>query len=177
MRNNKKTYFRWLMDRIDGPRNHLTLLSYLYSYPFEAVLQMDENRISDGLCLRTLYTEETGSYIEYEKQNEVYILEILIGLAVRLESDVMHDDDIGDRTGYWFWIFLDNLGLSEFDDRCFEYESGDIYGKIDRILDKFIQREYERDGSGGIFPLKNPKNDQRKVEIWYQMHAWLGENM
>jgi hypothetical protein len=28
---------------------------------------------------------------------------------------------------------------------------------------------------GGFFPLTHPNDDQRKVEIWYQMNAYLDE--
>jgi hypothetical protein len=34
----------------------------------------------------------------------------------------------------------------------------------------------DTDGSGGLFPLKNPQQNQRTTEIWYQMNAWLMEN-
>ena len=44
------------------------------------------------------------------------------------------------------------------------------------ILNKIIDRGYSRRGVGGLFPLKYSKNDQRKVELWYQMHSYLIEN-
>jgi hypothetical protein len=31
-------------------------------------------------------------------------------------------------------------------------------------------------GTGGLFPLKMPKVNQRRVEIWYQMSAFIEEN-
>ena len=37
-------------------------------------------------------------------------------------------------------------------------------------------RMFSRDGSGGLFPLRRFDRDQRSVEIWYQMQAWLMEN-
>ena len=39
-----------------------------------------------------------------------------------------------------------------------------------------LAREYSDNGHGGLFPLKNPKKDQRKVEIWYQMTEYINEN-
>jgi hypothetical protein len=39
------------------------------------------------------------------------------------------------------------------------------------------RRLYTTSGYGGLFPLEEPKEDQRKVEIWYQMMAYLGENL
>jgi hypothetical protein len=38
------------------------------------------------------------------------------------------------------------------------------------------KREYFPSGKGGLFPLENPREDQTKVEIWYQMHAYVMEN-
>ena len=63
-----------------------------------------------------------------------------------------------------------NLGLDKFDDK--HYNSDYVY----EILGKFVRREYDFNGRGGLFPLKNVQNDQRKVEIYYQMLAYLSEN-
>jgi len=38
-----------------------------------------------------------------------------------------------------------------------------------------IWRDYHADGRGGFFPLTNPDTDQTKVEIWYQMNAYVTE--
>ena len=48
--------------------------------------------------------------------------------------------------------------------------------KIDDILDTLIWRTYEYDGIGGFFPLTNAEEDQTKVEIWYQMAAYINEH-
>ena len=38
-----------------------------------------------------------------------------------------------------------------------------------------IWRTYDSNGYGGLFPLRNPREDQRKVELWYQLNAYLLE--
>ena len=43
-------------------------------------------------------------------------------------------------------------------------------------LNKWMNRDIGYDGSGGLFPLKNPPGDERKVEIMYQMYAYVHEN-
>ena len=68
----------------------------------------------------------------------------------------------------WFWIFIANLGLDELNDA----ESG-ISRKVADSIDRFIWRTYFRDGRGGMFPLRNPEHDQRKIEIWYQFAEYL----
>ena len=55
------------------------------------------------------------------------------------------------------------------------YSRGE-WENIDEILNKFIDRTYRASGYGGLFPLRHSKEDQRKVEIWYQMAAYLIEN-
>ncbi len=48
--------------------------------------------------------------------------------------------------------------------------------EIDDILERLIWRQYQEDGQGGFFPLAWPEQDQREVELWYQMNAYLAEN-
>ena len=43
-------------------------------------------------------------------------------------------------------------------------------------LNTFIYREYERNGKGGMFPLKTPSGNQKKVQLWYQLAEYLIEN-
>ena len=47
--------------------------------------------------------------------------------------------------------------------------------KIDDILENWLWRTYEYDGSG-FFPLTTTEEDQTKVEIWYQMAAYINEH-
>jgi hypothetical protein len=43
------------------------------------------------------------------------------------------------------------------------------------VLMALIYRNYSPSGRGGLFPLRHPDEDQRGVEIWYQMAAYLYE--
>ena len=45
--------------------------------------------------------------------------------------------------------------------------------EVDDVLETVIWRNYQANGHGGLFPLKNAKRDQTKVEIWYQLAAYL----
>ena len=95
---------------------------------------------------------------------------MMIALARRTEHDIMHDPDYGDRSGQWFWTMLQNLGLDIYDDwHWFENE-------VDRILDVFLHRRYERNGIGGAFPVCNVCTDLRNKDLWYQMNAYLEEH-
>lgn len=96
------------------------------------------------------------------------VLEMMIALSIRCEEHIMDDPDIGNRTGQWFWSMLVSLGIGAMDDRKF-----DRYF-VDRTLERFLDREYERNGEGGLFTVNNGR-DMRRTEIWYQMQYHLGE--
>lgn len=78
----------------------------------------------------------------------------------------MDDPSIGNRTSQWFWRMITNLGLGHMND--------DVYSKkeVSYILKRFLDREYERDGRGGLFRIRNA-DDLRNVEIWTQLLWYL----
>ena len=78
-----------------------------------------------------------------------------------------------DNTAVLFWEMIDNLGLIGYDDASYADVRNRI--RVSDILNNLIRRRYHRNGRGGLFPLKRPSCDQRKVEIWYQMNAYLME--
>lgn len=82
----------------------------------------------------------------------------------------MCDDSFGNRTGEWFWTMLVNLGLGHMSNAHYDE------AEVDYILERFVNREYSPQGEGGLFVVKNPQSDMRKVEIWYQMCWYLTEN-
>jgi hypothetical protein len=92
------------------------------------------------------------------------MLEMLVGLSRRLVD--LTEGEPRD----WFWHILRNLELADHNDSV-SYNQQDV----DDILDRVIWRTYEPDGRGGLFPLKNAQEDQRKVEIWYQFCAYILE--
>jgi hypothetical protein len=47
--------------------------------------------------------------------------------------------------------------------------------KVEIILEDLIWRTYRPNGQGGFFPLKNPQEDQTKIEIWYQLNEYVME--
>jgi hypothetical protein len=72
----------------------------------------------------------------------------------------------------WFWVLLNNLGLEQCND-----ESDYDQNAVDILLDQLIWREYLEDGRGGLFPLERPAEDQRDVELWYQLNAYVVERL
>ena len=170
----KQDYFQWLIDMVHGD-DYYILLKELHSRMFVSVIDHDNNRALDGMELREIYVTEEMDYEDAWKMDmgaPCTLLELFIGLARNMDFELAIDDE--DRTERYFWEIMGNLGLSRFDDEHYVDENGMF--AVDDILGDFINRNFEPDGLGGAFPLKNPEEDQRFVELWYQMAAYLGEN-
>ena len=171
-------YFYWLIRLIgDGyiEGNYQKLLWKLYVTDFVWELDYDRNRAADGIFLRRIFERERGKSWQYYAKNDgserpCSMLEMMIALARKAEDNIMHDPDLGDRSGLWFWTMMQNLGLDVYDDYNF-FES-----EVDRILDIFIHRRYENNGNGGAFPVKKQTRDLRKTDLWWQMNAYLEEH-
>lgn len=162
-------YFQWLRDRVNvfNGKSYDGLLGQLHTKEFVWVLPNDDNRLHDAADLRQEFA------YEYEVDTRqlllevpLSVLEVIIALSIRLEFQV---DGEAPR---WAWTLIENLGLEKFVDPV----SVRMSELIDDNLDTFIWRNYKPSGKGGLFPLKHPHTDQKKVEIWYQMHAWIAEN-
>ena len=167
-------YFDWLCDHIHidvDDFNYWILMSILHRTEFFSLIPNDENREADGKKLRDTFSLEMDFDVEGDLDGPCSILEMLIALSAHMEYQVMIPTD-GDPAA-WFWEMIRNLDLDRYtNDRI----SSSDYGVIDHILKNFLERNYQRKGQGGLFPLKEARKDQRNVEIWYQMHAYLLEN-
>ncbi len=164
-------YFDWLYAKVAllGPqdKSYFELVRILHNTEFVWLILGDDNRGSDGEDLRYLFLR--SELIEEEDASwpmiNCSVLEMLIAFAIKAEFQT--DDSVRD----WFWEFMDNLHLTEFSDDNMSYEA------VDEILYTFVWRLYDLDGSGGgLFPLRSPSKDQRKVEIWYQFSEYILEN-
>jgi hypothetical protein len=118
----------------------------------------------DGRELRYEFIEEENiDSVDDEWLNlGCSMLEMLIALSRRLSFDAEGEPRA------WFWHLLKNIGLDHLTDDQ-PYSEGDVAD----VLETVIWRRYNADGSGGLFPLKNAQQDQKKVEIWYQLAAYL----
>jgi hypothetical protein len=156
-------YLDWLGSqvRVDNGKSYTHLLSALLEKEFVWLIPNDDNRIADGLEIRQEFTEETGIRVE----GVCSVLEVILGLARRLEFMAG-----GDAPG-WAWQMICNLGLHKFADPIGTRKAF----KVDEILQALVWRNYDPDGSGGFFPLAWTDEDQTKVEIWYQLSAYVEE--
>lgn len=169
-----RRYLTWLCNQVaevkrrPKARTHLNLMHQLHTTIFVAFVPHDENRIADARQLRYEYLAE-----HEEEQGDpdwmrapCSMLELLIVLSRLLAFEM------DDRADVWFWHLIEVLELEGFNDRVYDEHAQE---QIEEVLDRVIWRTYDPDGYGGLFPLRNPVEDQRDVELWYQLSAYLIE--
>jgi hypothetical protein len=162
-------YYEWLISQIDIPNNNRTyndLFDLMHHSEFVWTVPKDDNRVQDGLDLRT----EFRNYFFNKPRGKLLLggptmLEILVSLSRRVAFIA------GSDAPHWAWRLIKNLRLNKMHDELTKERAT----KVDEILYAIIWREYQPNGRGGFFPLTWPKEDQTKVEIWYQMQAYVNE--
>ena len=180
--NVEEAYFKWLYRLVGVVSNqnpassHFLLLDTLIKMDFYWTVPNDDNREQDGLELRDEFCDEYGSWGEstFPVTAPCSVLEFIIGLSKRIAykgDGLVPFSSIGE----WFWHILNNLGLREYTD-LYCLETPGYEENIIRIITRLLDRTYEYDGEGGLFPLAYPQRDQRDVEIWYQLNAYILEN-
>lgn len=169
----KNEYFDWMIDLVNADRgskeiSYIKLLAYLHNTEFTYLILRDRNRAEDGIDLRYRFglIRKHPEYSEY-LNGPSSVLEMMIALAIRCEEGIMDDPAYGDRTSQWFWGMIVSLGLGGMTDAIFDR------GYVEECLTRFLNREYERNGKGGLFTVKCTRRDMRKMEIWYQLNAYL----
>jgi len=163
-------YFNWLCakvvdkDTFPVTDHYWKLLRKLQHTEFVWLLSGDDNRAEDGKELRSefIFASEIPDNVEWRTVVGCSVLEMFIAFARRAEFQT----EVPVRD--WFWEFIDNLGLDQFDDRSYFDENF-----VDEILTQFIWRTYSPDGVGGLFPILTPSLDQREVEVFYQFCEYL----
>ena len=165
-------YFEWMYNLMCGDRyvniSYRRLLTFLHDTEFIFSIPMDANRAEDGVDLRYRFIWE-HDYPDVSKylDGPCSVLEMMVALAIRCEENIMDNPDVGNRTGQWFWGMITNLGLGSMTDDRFD-EKRAYY-----IINRFLNREYEPNGNGGLFTVRNCDRDLRDVEIWYQLCWYL----
>ena len=172
----EQLYFKWLCKKIDPEFGHNTIRTYndlfaqLHEKEFAWTVANDENRMKDGLELRTRFVVDNGyegMHLYSREDKGASVLEVLIALSIRLAFVAEN------REEFWAWQLIENLGLNKYRDPINARKAQEI----DEKLDILIWRTYGRDGSGSFFPLAWPDPDKNmaEIEIWYQMAAYVNE--
>ena len=169
-------YLKFLCDKVYGrrdKRNFSRLLESLYRFEFYSLVPNDDNRGRDGEHLREEFLDklqfEGPQGSSFVPEGPCTVLEMLVGLAKRLEFDLL-GGEYEKNLGECFWILIENLGLEEATDDNFDENM------VEKRVKILLERRYSRKGEGGLFPLRVTLLDQRKIEIWYQMSEWVIQN-
>lgn len=176
-------YFDWLYSHVGSsnlnPAHSYKLLAeQLHKRRFTWSVPMDDNRIADACALRRKFSSIAGIELNHEDTDPQYgcsVLELILSIADRCAFESA-GSNCGFDTDEWFWILMKNLAMDQYTDDVYCGERG-VPEQVEHILDVFIDRRYKRDGRGGLFPLRHPNQDQREVELWYQMSAYLIEQI
>ncbi len=162
-------YFNWLCAKVIYVENPTPSTSYwklfrqLHNTEYVWLLSGDDNRAEDGLELRDEFlTQLNVTDDPFWNDLGCSVFEMLVAFARRTQFMA------GDSVQFWFWHFLENLGLKDASDAS-EYTENDI----DEVIHTFVWRGYRYSGQGGLFPMTNPPTDQTKVELWYQFCEYL----
>lgn len=174
-----RDYGNWLLDLVgfdSSRKGYLQLMHNLHFVEFKELIKHDRNRIKDGQELRKDYYDLTGVALWELPNHDIperlivnaSVLEVLIALAFRIENEYI-GDPADPNPEMIFWEMICNLGLQKYVGKYYDEHS------VCDILETWISRRYSYNGRGGIFPLEYPKRDQRQIEIWDQMMAYLSE--
>lgn len=165
-------YFEWMYELVGGTRfaeavSYRKLLTFLHDVEFVYFVPYDENRAADGIALRYRYCLlhdclDSEQYLT----GPCSVLEMMIALAIRCE-EIMDNPDVGDRTAQWFWEMIKSMGLGSMHN--YNYNEW----LVNDVVSRFLNREHEADGRGGLFTVKGWDRDMRTAEIWHQLMAYM----
>ena len=163
--------------------DYTELADILFDIPFYSPIPMDANRSGDGIYMRETFIEENTTPEHPEEYDalsnhlncECSMLEFLVTFAERTEDQMSYVNP----PQYWFRYFIKNLGLAYFSDDNFKKERNalDFYMAIDDRIERFLERDYNYDGSGGgIIIIRNPPCDLRTTAYWWQLQYLVAES-
>lgn len=172
---NDQVYFEWLVAQIEiGKKNktYRDLFEKMHNVEFVWTVPNDDNRVHDALDLRSEFmigmhgmTTEKVMNLDVMTGKGATLLEVLVSLSRHCANTAGGDPE------WWAWHLMENLKLHKLSDPL----TRDKDEKAEEIFYTLIWRTYQRDGRGGFFPLVEPHEDQRKVEIWFQMNKYIRE--
>jgi hypothetical protein len=162
-------YFNWLCAKVidttltSPSGTYWELFKILHTTEFVWLLSGDDNRAEDGKDLRREFIIAADLPDDPAWRTEIgcSVLEMFVAFSRR--AAFMVDG----KPVEWFWEFVHNLGLKEMTDDRIDHQ------EVVDTLEEFIWRMYDEDGNGGLFPMRTFHEDQRNVEVWFQLCEYL----
>ena len=170
-------YFEWLVSLVCTQRYskdiYRKLLTRLHSTEFRYTMRRDQNRAENGETLRYIFAIAYDYDVEntlIDLGNPCSVLEMMIALARHCE-DIAEDPAYGNRTSQWFWNMITNMDLGTMTDEFYDEVA------VGQRINRFLDREYEPDGKGGLFRIRDCQVDLRRIDIWRQLCWYLNTIM
>lgn len=167
-------YFKWLCELVcDKHRGKYfgRLLETLHMREFTWLMNLDADRASDGVSMREKFAYYHNLELDIvleELEGPCSVLEMMVGLAYRVENQIM--GEVGDEdVGRWFWNMVDNMYLGNMDNGNYD----ELY--VQQSIDILLDRNYQRNGSGGLYLIADSDRDAREMTIWAQMCHYLND--
>lgn len=171
----EEEYLDWIIQKVGGGlclnpyTTYHKLFRLLYMLEFRYIIPRDNDRYSDGINLRYRFTIDNKVSNMDRLEKPCSVLEMIAALAIRLEENILDNPAYGDRTSQWFWEMLWTMEISSKNDMIFDEK--EVISKVER----FINREYQRNGKGGLFLVRHTDVDMRKLDIWSQAMEHINE--
>lgn len=174
-------YFRYLGDFVGADTtmngNYWMLLKKLNSIEFYWTVNLDDNRAEAGEILRKKFFYESHHWNERYDEfifTPCSVLEVMVALAISMESLLAGvRTDSPDNTPKWFWMMIRNLGLMDCTD---DNWSAQKEAKVRYVIGNMLDRNYTKNGEGGLFPVPNSPYDFRHIDLWRQMITYIHVN-
>lgn len=180
------TYYQWLIEgklhastivfkKEEDKEKFMDILHLLFIRDFEVILDMDSSRAKDGCYLRDIFMTE---YLKDDMitphsnpwdEVKCSVLELMIALCIKMRDDFYSEyEEEHDVCQTLFIRMLQSLGIMT---------RGGFQSKtvINTIISTFIYRQFQDNGNGSLFNLKDKTDDEdwTHVPIWYQMMAYI----
>lgn len=162
-------YLQELSEWHEGNNDYLMLYSKLQEIPFICRRDMDQNRVQEAKDYREKIANRYG--VKYNSFNPISVLELLMSLSEQFAGTLFcpNDPDFNGQEEL-FSLFLENLGLLSYDDNNFDE------AKVERICKKWMNLEYNCDGTNGNIVAKPGNRKLKDMDIWMQLNATIYTN-
>lgn len=178
-------YFAYLTELVkmyaDNRDEYIFVLRSLHSIPMLSLMPNDENICEWGLELRRgfgyAYPMFDEDAIIEALPPQCTMLEAAIFMSERTNEQIARDTyDIHGNSDIFWEMILENVGLMEYNETKIS-RSRRAMDQVEVILRHLNERDYEPDGEGNWFWLREPRNgiDMRKIPLTEQMWAYVNE--
>ena len=169
-------YYNWVISDLGVRKrkyvHYKKLLRCLFGINYFWTVDLDKNRYCDGMALRYHFCEDNE--LSERQWKDFYlsiyfpasVLEVLAAFSKKIAASPYGRDD--DFNGFMFWVFMENLGLMEFDDDHFDEE------KVCLLVKNWLENS---DKTINILPIEENEIDKDEnledCDLWKRMIIYM----